>query len=366
MFERKPKPPEGPDLLDRVVSSGCQRVAVLGLHARAGTRTVLSHLVRRIHARSWPIAVTSAPRLPLEIEFEHSPNEQPVTRLALPDGACIATAADTVRSAEGGLELVEGTSWQTPLGAIGLYRVFRGGEVDLHGPSESDGMAEVLSRLGERSGGLVLVDGGGRGGRSRPQASRTGRSSSSGRATPRPRALRSRHPLRGRDPDRPPCEEPARVAWEETASTGAAALLDARGKAIGVLPPGLDDPTRALETLGQTPVATVVMPHGVNDEFMIPLVRSAFRCSLVVRDATRINVAPIYFKAWLKGHGRFQVVRPMKLVAVATNPTNHAGPDADPAQFRELVARALPELPVHDVVLESGDENRKPAWKFWE
>jgi len=367
MFERKPKLPEGPDLLDRVVSSGCQHLAVLGLHARAGTRTVLSHLVRRIHARSWPIAVTSAPRLPLEIEFEHSPNEQPVTRLALPEGACIATAADTVRSAEGGLELVEGTSWGTPLGAIGLYRVFRGGEVDLHGPSESDGMAEVLSRLGEQSGGLVLVDGGWE----RRAFAAPGIADgailvvgSSYSASPERSAAAARYVVETLTI--PPCEEPARVAWEETASTGAAALLDARGKAIGVLPPGLDDPTRALETLGKTPVATVVLPHGVNDEFMIPLVRSAFRCSLVVRDATRINVAPIYFKAWLKGNGRFQVVRPMKIVAVATNPSNHAGPDAEPAQFREMVARALPELPVHDVVLESGDENRKPAWKFWE
>jgi len=30
------------------------------------------------------------------------------------------------------------------------------------------------------------------------------------------------------------------------------------------------------------------------------------------------------------------------------------------------VAEALPGLPVHDVVLETGDEPRKPIWKFWE
>ena len=32
--------------------------------------------------------------------------------------------------------------------------------------------------------------------------------------------------------------------------------------------------------------------------------------SLVVRDATRLNVSPVYFKAWLKGGGRIEVVRP--------------------------------------------------------
>jgi hypothetical protein len=109
-----------------------------------------------------------------------------------------------------------------------------------------------------------------------------------------------------------------------------------------------------------------VLPHGLNDEFMIPLVRSALRCTLVVRDATRINVAPVYYKAWLKGRGRIQVVRPLKLLAAATNPWNPSGPDADPVEFRQSVASALPDLPVHDVVLEAGGERGKPVWKFWD
>ena len=99
---------------------------------------------------------------------------------------------------------------------------------------------------------------------------------------------------------------------------------------------------------------------------MIPLVRSQLRCTIVVRDATRINVSPVYYKAWLKGRGRIQVVRPLRLLAVATNPWNPAGPDADPAEFRAAVATALPDLPVHDVVLEGDSGEKKPAWKFWE
>jgi hypothetical protein len=164
----------------------------------------------------------------------------------------------------------------------------------------------------------------------------------------------------------PPCDEAARDAWEETASKGATALLDPRGRPYGVMPPGIVDPTMALKTPEGAPASAVVLPHGLNDEFMIPLVRSAVRCTLVVRDATRINVAPVYYKAWLKGRGRIQVVRPLRLLAAATNPWNPSGPDADAASFRETVATALPDLPVHDVVLESGGDRGKPAWKFWE
>ncbi len=363
MFDRKPKEPEGPAILDRILTAGAQRVAILGLHARAGTRTVLAALVREIHRRSWPLAVTSAPRLPLEEDAEAGV----ATRLAVPDGACLATATGAAKGAEAGLDELETTRWKTSLGPVALYRGTRGGEVDLHGPAETEGMKEVLRRLGELSGGLALVDG---------EWERRGFAApgvadgivlavgSSYSATPERSAAATRYAVETLTV--PPCDEAARVAWEETSVQGAVALLDGRGKQVGVLPPGLDDPVHALSTVGGTPVATVVLPHGLNDDFMIPLVRSAFRCTLVVRDATRLNLAPIYFKAWLKGRGQFRAVRPARLVAVATNPMSSSGPDADPVRFRQLVATSLPELPVHDVVLESGDVPRRPVWKFWE
>ncbi len=60
MFDRKSKAPAEPTLLDRVVKSGSQRVAILGLHAQAGTRTVLASLVRELSARSSPLAYALA------------------------------------------------------------------------------------------------------------------------------------------------------------------------------------------------------------------------------------------------------------------------------------------------------------------
>jgi hypothetical protein len=167
----------------------------------------------------------------------------------------------------------------------------------------------------------------------------------------------------------PPCGEAARAAWQASSPSGAIALLDRRGERAGFLPPGLEDPAAALEGFrgeGGEAVGTVLLPHGLDDEFLIPLVRSKFRAALVVRDATRIHVSPVYFKAWLKSRGSIQVVRPLRLIAVATNPTNASGPDADPADFRAAVARALPDLPVHDVALEAGQSEGKRAWRLWE
>lgn len=366
MFDRKSKGPAGPTLLDRIVKSGAQRVAILGLHAQAGTRTVLSSLLREIHARKWPIAVTSAPRLPLEQEEGADPH--PVTRMEVPEGAWIATSAPPPRDAGlATLAPIETTPWTTTLGPVVLYRVAAGGAADLHGPGEGDSMKAVLARLGELSGGMVMVDGGWE----RRAFAAPGVTdgviialAAGYSATPERSAAAARYLVETLSA--PPCEEAARDAWDETASRGATALLDARGRPVGVMPPGLEDPVPALKTPDGGPIATVVLPHGLNDEFMIPLVRSSLRCTLVVRDATRINVSPVYYKAWLKGRGRLQVVRPLKLLAAATNPWNPSGPDADATEFRHIVATALPDLPVHDVVLEAGGERGKPVWKFWE
>lgn len=362
MFDRKSKPGAGPTLLDRIVKAGVRRVAILGLHPHAGARTVLDALVREVHKREMAVAATSAPRLPLE--QEEGAEQQPVTRVRMPEGAWIATSAP---QAGGGLQDIETTPWTTVLGQVAIGRVGSAGEVQLHGPGEADSMKSVLARLQELSGGLVFVDGGWeRRAFAAPGVTdatvlvlAAGYSASPERSAAAARYLVETLSV-------PPCDESARHAWEETASKGATTLLDARGRSVGVMPPGLEDPTPALKTPGGAPVSTVIMPHGLNDDFMIPLVRSQLRCTLVVRDATRINVAPVYYKAWLKGRGRIQAVRPLRLLAVATNPWNPAGPDADPVEFRAAVSAALPDLPVHDVVLEGDGDQRKSAWKFWE
>ena len=359
------KQPQGPVLLDRIVKSECQRVAVLGLHAHAGTRTVLAALVRELHRRQWPFAVTSAPRTPLETEPETEASA--TTRLAVPVGALVATAATAAGEGAAALELVEMTDFASSRGPVGIYRVADGGEVDVQGPDDPDAMEAVVKRLGTVSGGLVFVDGSWeRRAFAAPGvtdglvlALAAGLSATPERSAAAVRFLVEMFTVE-------PCEEAARVAWEETASGGAAVLLDERGRPLGLLPPGLADPVQALRSPDGTPVSTVVLPHGLNDEFMVSLVRSKFRCQLVVRDATRINIAPIYFKAWFKGGGKIRVVRRTHLVAVTTNPINHSGPDADPAKLRQSVAEAVPGLPVHDVVLETGEEPRKPIWKFWE
>lgn len=364
MFERRSRRREGPLLSDRILASGCRRVAILGLHPGAGARTVLASLVAALRGKLPCLGLTSAPRVPLEPDESDRAH---LTRLAAPSGTLVATAASASEGPEKGLELVEGTGCSTPLGEVSIYRVVEESEVGLYGPPDPEAMRRVLDRLSGLGAELVLVEGGfERRAFAAPGAADgvvlvvgAGYSASPARSAAAVRYVVETFRV-------PPCGEGARAAWQETASKGAVALLGRHGEPAGVLPPGLENPVPALRDAGGEPVGTIVLPHGLDDEFLVPLVRSSLRCALVVRDATRIHVSPVYFKAWLKSRGSIQVVRPLRLIAVATNPTNAAGPDADAESFRTAVARALPDLPVHDVALETMQTQIRRPWRLWE
>src|SRR5262245_14596656 len=141
MFERKDKPREGPTLLDRVLKSGAKRIAILGLHPMAGSRTVLAYLIRDVHDRKWPFALTTSPRVPFE--HEGPDQAQPVTRVAVPEGAVIASACVWHGEGAAELQLVEKTQFSASRGPISIFRVRQGGEVDIEGPGEPESMTAV-------------------------------------------------------------------------------------------------------------------------------------------------------------------------------------------------------------------------------
>ncbi len=355
---------ERPTLLDRILKSGTHRLAILALHPHAGARRVLVHLVAQFRAKGWPAGVLSAPRVPLEPD--EAPEALGTSTVLLPEGVWLATSEGAAAASGDRLEVVETTEWPTTRGRVVVCRTRGAGEVELHGPVEPEAIRALAWLLGDRSGGTVLLEGGWE----RRAFAAPGPSdgvvlvlSAGFSASPERSAAAARYVVETFSA--PPCGEAARVAWEETASQGAAVLLSRDGRSLGVLPPGLSDPVPALRSQGGDGLGTVVMPSGLNDEFLIPLVRSPLRFRLVVRDATRLNISPVYFKAWLKGGGRFEVVRRTRIVAVATNPINPVGPDAEAEAFRDEVQRALPEVPVHDVVLEEADAEKRPFWKLW-
>jgi len=253
---------------------------------------------------------------------------------------------------------------QTALGDLGLFRVTRPGPIPVYGPDDPATMRRVLASLDEQSGGLALVDGGWeRRGFAAPDVAQgvilvvgSGYSAHPDRSAA---AMRYVVEILGL----PRADGPALRAFHDGAGRGATTILDAQGRTLSAVVETDDELLSHLEGLGDR-AATVVLPDALSDALLGRLVRNAARCVLVVRDPTAVHVAPVYYKAWVKVGGAVRVVEPMCVLAVATNPVNRSGPDADAEGFRTAVARAIPELPVHDVVLEAARAKRRPFWRF--
>jgi hypothetical protein len=318
-------------------------------------------IAARAHSDEAPVAVTRAPRPLLD-----EPDDVAGARSAvvLPEGAVVATASSLVED-EARLEPVETVPSEAPLGPIAICRVAGEGPVPVHGPDETPTMREVLTRLQRRTDGLVLVDGAWeRRGFAAPDvtdavilAVGSGYSKS-----PEHSAAAVRYMIETLTVA--PGDEIEKGAWEEAASSGTMIVLDRNGRRVASLPPDPDNAPRSLRALDGHEVGTIAVPDGLRDALLAPLVRKALRCSLVVRDPTRLLASPVYLKAWLKSGGRVRAFRTARILAVATNPLSHVGPDSDPDEFRHLVAEAAATLPVHDVVLETDGSKRK-GWKLW-
>ena len=348
-----------PTLLERVVAQGCRRLAVISLHPEAGARTVLESITTEFHRRGTPVGVTRAPRLPLDAQDA----ERAVPPISLPAGTIVATTRDLAEHHDA-LEALGPMICQTALGDLGLFRVTRPGPIPVYGPDDPAAMRRILASLDEESGGLALVDGGWeRRGFAAPDVAQgvilVVGSGYSGHPDRSAAAMRYVVEILGLAR----ADGPALRAFHDGAGRGATTILDPQGRTLSAVVQAEDSLVSHLESLGAQ-AATVVLPDALSDALLGRLVRSSARATIVVRDPTAVHVAPVYYKAWIKDGGAVRVVEPMHVIAVATNPVNRSGPDADAEDFRTAVARALPEIPVHDVVLEAARAKRRPFWRF--
>jgi hypothetical protein len=338
---------------------GCTRLAVVSLHPGAGARTVVETLAAEAPGRGVEVGVTSIPRIDTVAE-----NDGQVSGVTLPRGAVVATAASVVEDAPT-LEPLERIDCKTPLGELCVCRVTETSEVPVYGPDDGPMLGAALDRLERHSQGLVMVNGAWeRHGFAAPDVTRAVvlavGSSYSGGAARSAAAVRYTVELMGL----PRHSVPLDRVWRESADRGKRQAVDRNGQLLGEFPEDDADRAFALESLGSE-LEALVVPGFLSDGLLTSLVRSQVCCTLVVKDASRVRVSPVYYTAWSRKGGRLAVIEPTRLIAVASNPTNPSGPDSDAAEFRQLVTDAIPEVPVHDVRLEAEQEPEAPRWRFW-
>jgi len=349
---------DSPELLDRVFGEGCTRLAVISLHPGAGARTVVETMAVDFRKRGIRVGVTRVPRIDLDDGAAR------VTDVSLPEETIVATATSVLPDTVA-LEPLERVECGTPRGELSVCRVTQAGEIPVYAPDDATTLGAAVSRLETLSDGFVLVAGAWeRRSFAAPEVAHAVvlavGSSYSGTLEHSAAAVRYAAEILGLGR----CDFPVDGGWHEAVQRRESLLLDRHGTVCDSIPPMSSDPTSTLAQCGDAPAA-ILVPDYLSDELLKPLARSTFRCTLVVKDATRVRISPVYYRAWSKNGGRLAVMEPMRLLAVATNPTSPTGPDANASEFRELVAEALPGTPVHDVPLESAAVNKPPKWKLW-
>ena len=306
-------------------------------------------------ARGRGVGVTCVPRI-----GRVGDDADPFTGVTLPEGAIAATAA-SVLDESGALRALEQIDCGAPPGEMGVCRVERATEVPLYGPDDTAALGVVLDRLEAWSDGFVLVGGAWeRHGFAAPEVTHAAvlAVAAGYSGTPERSAAAVRYGVEMLGLSR--CEFPVDRVWRDALAQRIPMAVDRHGRLLGEVSGRI----APLEALGRE-LAAIVLPDFLADGLLTALVRSDVRCTLVVKDPTRVRVSPVYFKAWVKGGGRVAVMEPMRVLAIATNPRNPDGPDAEPRFFRRLVADAVPGVPVHDVRLEAGAEDERPRWRFW-
>lgn len=357
----EPSPPPG--LLQRITTGKASRILVLGLHRGAGKRTVVEGMAREAAAAGSPLGIGAAPRLVRDDDY----SQELPTVVPLPEGTVVLTARDLLGESGAGLDLLQDTGIGSSLGELVVARVREEGETSLFGPSEPDSI-DAVNGLLRMHGALRQVV---TAGREHQAFLKTGLfdgvvlSAGLGIAPSEERAVAAI----GYEVDAldlPECDPASRNSFEVARSRGEIVVADAEGRVLRMLS---RDPSAAARWIvgHETPAAvTVVVPGKLNDDLVRPLVQAGLSGTFVAEDVTRMRVAPIYFKAWLKAGGEYRVVHRTPLLAVALNPHDPvSGVTAGPPDFLEKVSGQVNRVEVHDVVHEMIPAGRRRSWKFW-
>lgn len=339
-------------LLDQVLSGGRSpsRLSVIGLSKNAGKTVTLNHLIRAASGRQIPLGLVSTGR---DGEEQDAITELPKPRIWAPAGAWVATAKAAVSAGSARINIFQELPLSTQFGPVVIGRVVSEGEVLLIGPGTVKRIGDVLGGLEAMGARLSLVDGSfDRIAAASPNV--TGRvvlaagaaySGNMGETVAQVRHVLDVFDL--------PTVLPAiETVVEKAASAGPVSVVTLSGAITDVpVASALGDPDKIVDAaLEQEPYGAFLVLNGaLSDRLIMTLVkRRARTISLVVNDPTHVLVERNLWRRWRRQGGQAYVRRPVRLLAVTTNPHSPVGQDYDAGEFFHLIEEVA-RRPVFDL-----------------
>lgn len=327
------------------------RVALVGLAKNTGKTVALGAILAELEARGETIGVTSLGRDGETVDATNDAIAKPP--IELPAMALVATTdrlleRDAVRA-----EVAVRTDHRTPLGRVVIARLLERGVVEVAGPVAAQDVGEVVETMRRLGAERVLVDG-----------------SIDRRAAASPRladgVVLSTGAVLSADLDQLvrrtkiavelmtlPAVDDAELHARAAASETSALLLDG-GEALPLDPTIVHDRVEAIVPLlrDRTDVRAVVVRGALTEPLLerIGRVRREAPLPVIADDATRVFLGRGTCARHRARGVLLAVLDPIPLLAVTTNPVAPLRHRFDAAALRERIARALPGVPVLDVL----------------
>jgi hypothetical protein len=325
-----------------------RRLALVGLAKNTGKTEALAALLRELQTEGRCVGVTSVGRDGEERDVIDFRIEKP--RVLLPGGSLVASTDVLLRSSGLPHELLEQTDVRTPLGRVLIARLRGPGAIEVAGPSAAEDVRAVSDAMLGHGAEQVLIDGAiDRRAASSPDVA-DGLLLSTGAVL---------------DPDIAEVVSQTRDAVELVRL----AQVDAQDHEPVALPPRFAlsaEPQRIAELLDAHPAARSLSVAGALPErFLRDLLQAASRrrreLVLIVADPTKVFLSE-RGPAWYRAQGLdIQSLKPIELIALTVNPVAPQSHRFDSAQLRALLAEAIEDVPIFDVLHPDYPGVRMPA-----
>jgi hypothetical protein len=335
----------------------------VGLAKNTGKTVALAALLRELEAEERRVGVTSVGRDGEERDVIDSRIEKP--RVLLAAGSLVATTDGLLRASGLPNELLEETGMRTPLGQVLIARLRGAGAIEVAGPSAAADVRAVSDAMLAYGAEKVLIDGAvDRRAASSPDVA-DGLIVSTG-------AVLSDELAEVVSQTRDAVEL-ARLPALEEGSASARRIRELAGRAAEkassvLLGEGDSDPVtlpprfvlasdaKLLDALlEQNPTARWLMVSGALPEaFLSNLLHAKRRrrgeLTVLVADATKVFLWERSV-AWYRAQGvQIEVLNPIALHALTVNPVAPQSHSFDSIELRELLSKAIADVPIFDVL----------------
>lgn len=280
-------------------------------------------------------------------------------RIYAPEYSLVATAKACFEAADAGLEMIEQSTFSTPLGEVYLARVKQAGLVELAGPGSVSGLKELVARMTEYGAEHVLVDGAINRIASASPMVTGGTILASGAALGQTMedVIRKTVFRRALLETLPVSDKLLFRAAQKGLENGNAVLLhrdgdDYRVESVRAMIPLLAC-AEMIDKCRQDTSALVFGGALVDKSLQDIMELYPVPPAVIANDATRIFISPEIYYRYLNQGGILMVLNKINLIAVTLNPTDPFGRGYDPQMFLDRMSEALSPCPVFDLIFES-------------